>query len=86
MDFNSLDVPRGSVWRGRFVTSTNTASLEVRTNLFSIIVPKTGLGRFAFAIDVLDFPPIFLRGYRLRVIARNGQGVAGEEDLPFRIR
>ncbi len=86
MRFSSLDVRRGERWSGAFTTGTNVASLEVRTSLFSINVPKRAPGRFTFAVDVLDTPPIFVRSYRLRVIARNSAGIAYEEDLPFRIR
>jgi hypothetical protein len=86
MRFSSLDVRRGEHWSGAFVTGTNVASLEVRTNLFSINVPKRSPGRFSFSLDVLDAPPIFVRAYRLRVIARNSVGSAYEENLPFRIR
>ncbi len=86
MRFSSLDVARGSVWSGHFVTGTNVASLEVRSNLFSIDVPRTSFGNFAFHLNVFDTPPIFIRSYRLRVIARNASGAQSEEDLPFRIR
>lgn len=86
MAFSSLDVSRPGRWRGAFVTSTNVASMEVRTNLFAINVPKTGEGRFAFTLNVFAVPPIFLRGYRLRVIARNAAGIPVEENAPFRIR
>ena len=86
MRFSSLDVHRGDRWSGDVVTGTNVASLEVRTNLFSINVPKRSPGRFAFVVSLLDTPPIFVRAYRLRVIARNSAGEAFEEDLPFRIR
>jgi hypothetical protein len=84
--FSSLNVKRGEMWSGTFVTGTNTASLEVRTNLFSIDVPRTAFGRFAFETDVFDTPSIFVRPYRLRVIARNTAGQETEEDLPFEIR
>ena len=84
--FSSLDVKRGQSWSGTFVTPTNTASLEVRTNLFSIDVPRTTFGRFAFQADLFDTPPIFVRPYSLRVIARNSAGQETEEDLPFEIR
>lgn len=84
--FNTLDIRRGSTWRGSFTASTNVASIEVRTNLFSIDVPRKNFGLFAFDVNVLDLPPIFIRDYRLRVIARNSAGVAVEEDMPFRIR
>lgn len=86
MHFSALDVRRGRRFSGEFVTGTNVASIEVRTNLFSIDVPHVGEGRFAFQLDVLDAPPIFIRPYRLRVIARNSAGVEFEQDLPFRIR
>jgi hypothetical protein len=86
MRFSSLDVRRGEQWSGQFVTGTNVASIEVRTNLFSINVPHLDAGRFAFTLNVLDRPPIFVRAYRLRVIARNSPGDAYEEDVPFRIR
>lgn len=86
MRFSSLDVHRGDEWSGSFVTGTNVASVEVRTNLFSINVPHRSPGRFAFTLDVLDTPPIFVRDYRLRVIARNSAGSEYEENLPFRIR
>ena len=53
MRFSSLDVHRGQEWSGSFVTGTNVASVEVRTNLFSINVPHRSPGRFAFTLDVL---------------------------------
>lgn len=86
MYFSTLDVRRGAHWSARFVTGTNVASVEVRTNLFSIDVPRTAYGRFGFTLDVLDTPPIFVRDYRLRVIARNSAGAQDEEDVPLRIR
>lgn len=86
MRFSSLDVRRGEQWSGAIVTGTNVASLEVRTNLFSINVPKRSPGRFSFTLNVLDAPPIFVRAYTLRVIARNSAGMEYEEDLPFHLR
>lgn len=86
MRFSALEVRRGGRWSGQFVTGTNVASVEVRTNLFSIDVPRTAFGRFAFKLDVLDVPTIFVRPYRLRVIARNSAGTELEEDLPFEIQ
>jgi hypothetical protein len=86
MRFSSLDVRRGEHWSGWFVTGTNVASVEVRTNLFSINVPHVAPGHFTFTLDVLDTPPIFVRSYRLRVIARNSPGDEDEEDVPFHIR
>lgn len=86
MHFSSLNVGRGQTWTGQFVTGSSVASVEVRTNLFSIDVPRAGVGRFAFVLRVLDVPPIFIRRYRLRVIARNSAGLQIEQDLPFAIR
>ncbi len=86
MHFSALNVKRGERWSGEFLTSTNVASVEVRTPLFSINAPRRTFGRFAFAIDVLDTPPVFVRAYRLEVIARNSAGIQTAEQLPFRIR
>ncbi len=86
MRFSSLNIRRGQRWSGAFVAGTDVASIEVRTNLFSINVPHRSPGRFSFSVNVLDVPPIFVRAYRLRVIARNSAGDEYEEDLPFRIR
>jgi hypothetical protein len=37
-------------------------------------------------LNVLDTPPIFVRAYALRIIARNSAGSEYEEDLPFHLR
>lgn len=86
MNFSSTDVRRGSTWSGTIITTTNTASVEVRTNLFSINVPRRAFGDYHFALRIYDVPPIFIRAYHVRVIARNSAGSVAEEDLPFRIR
>ena len=85
MQFSSDRVSLGQTWSGQIVTTTNVASVEVRTNLFSINVPRRTYGDFRFSLHVFDVPPIFIRGYRVRVIARNAAGESVEEDLPFRI-
>jgi hypothetical protein len=84
--FSTNDVRRRSTWTGEIVTGTNVASVEVRTSLFSIDVPRKDFGRFAFQLHVFDVPPIFIRAYQVRVIARNSSGVEAEEDFPLRIR
>lgn len=86
MQFSSDDVRRGQEWAGTIVTTTNVASVEIRTNLFSVDVPRRGFGDFRFTLRVYDVPPIFIRAYRVRVLARNSAGDTVEEDLPFRIR
>ncbi len=86
MRYTSNNVALGGTWAGTVVTTTNVASVEVRTNLFTIDVPRRRFGVFAFRLNLLDVPPIFIRAYRLRVIARNAAGDETEEDMPFRIR
>ncbi len=83
--FSDTDLRVGSWCSGEIVTSTNVASVELRTNLFSFNIPRMSYGRFAFRLHVLDAPGIFYRAYPLRIIARNAAGVATEEDLPIRI-
>lgn len=83
--FSSLDVHRPGVWSGTIVTTTNVASLELRTNQFSISVPRAAFGRFNFTLRIYDVPDEFIRSYTLRIIARNSAGVKVEEDAPFRI-
>lgn len=86
MRFSAPQVRRGQTWSGEIVTTTNVASVEVRTNLFSINVPRRDFGRFTFDLRVFDVPPIFIRAYTVRVIARNSAGEAVEEHFPFRLR
>lgn len=86
MRFSADEVRRGQTWSGEIVTTTNVASVEVRTNLFSINVPRRDFGRFAFDLRIFDVPPIFIRAYDVRVIARNSAGEETEEHVPLRIR
>jgi len=79
-------VALGTDWNGEIVASSNTASVEITTNLFDFSVPRPTNGHFAFAFHMLDVPPFFVRAYPLRIIARNTAGVKVEEDAPFRIR
>lgn len=64
-------------WVGRIVTSTNVASLEIRTESFSFTAERTGYGAFTFDQRVLDLIPQYRRPYTLAIIARNA---AGDED------
>jgi hypothetical protein len=84
--FSSLDVALGNDWSGEIVASSNTASIEIFTNLFDFSVPRPTVGHFAFSFHMLDVPPFFIRAYPLRIIARNTAGVKVEEIAPFRIR
>ena len=83
--FSSLDVRPGTVWDGDVLTSTNTASLEVGTNLFDFSAPRTAPGHFHFSFRLVDVPALFVRPYVLHVIARNTAGEVRDLDVPFRI-
>lgn len=85
MHFSSLDVRVGSDWSGEFVASSNTASIELATNLFSFSVPRTRIGNFRFRFHLLDVPPFYVRAYPLRIIARNAAGNQNVELVPMRI-
>ena len=85
MHFSTLDVPLGGVWTGELVTTTNTASVELMTNLFSLWPTQVEPGRFRFTYRVFDLPPFLVRGYRLRVFLRDAAGKANETDVPFRL-
>jgi hypothetical protein len=85
MHFSSLDVRVGSDWSGEFVASSNTASIELATNLFSFSAPRTRIGNFRFRFHLLDVPPFYVRAYPLRIIARNAAGNQNVELVPMRI-
>jgi hypothetical protein len=85
MHFSSLDVRLGGDWSGEFVASSNTASIEIATNLFGFSVPRSRIGDFRFRFHLLDVPPFFVRAYPLRVIARNAAGEQRVQIVPFRI-
>jgi hypothetical protein len=83
--FSSVDVALGTEWSGEIVASSNTASVEIATNLFDFSVPRPAIGKFVFQFRMIDVPPFFVRAYPLRIIARNTAGEKVEEDVPFRI-
>jgi hypothetical protein len=86
MHFSTLDVPLGTEWTGELVTTTNAASVELMTNLFSLWPVRDAPGRFHFRYRVLDLPPFLVRGYKLRVFLRDAAGkTAAETDIPFRL-
>ncbi|MBV9272036.1 MAG: hypothetical protein JO165_13160 [Candidatus Eremiobacteraeota bacterium] len=68
-------VPGGSI-DGKIATSTNVASLEVRTVVFSINALRSDFGQFHFHLHILDVPGISRgRSYQMQIIARNTAGV-----------
>lgn len=83
---NEAEIPNGSDWFGQAVTTTNVASLEIRTESFSFTAQRTAFGEFRFRQHVLDWVPQYKRAYTLQVIARN---TAGDEDtllIPIRFK
>lgn len=83
--FSSLDVRPGTDWDGDILTSTNTASLEVGTNLFDFSAPRTQPGHFHFRLHIIDVPALLVRPYVLHLTARNTAGDARDIEVPFRI-
>lgn len=73
----------GTDWRGRVVTTTNVASVEVRTESFSFNAQRSRLGEFAFDQHVLDIVPQYKRAYVLQIIARRRSRRTTGSDLPL---
>lgn len=68
---------------GTVTTSTNVASVEMRTETFSYNVPRHAFGQFSFSYVMPELPPPARRHYLLRVIARNAAGVQDIEGIPI---
>lgn len=68
---------------GTIATSTNVASVEMRTETFSYNVPRRTFGRFAFDYVMPELPPSVRRHYMLWIIARNAAGTADVEGIPI---
>jgi cytochrome oxidase Cu insertion factor (SCO1/SenC/PrrC family) len=81
--FSSLEAQPGTEWDGDIVTSTNTASIEIGTNLFDFVAPQTQPGRFHFRFHLIDIPAQYVRPYVLHITARNTAGEAQLVDVPF---
>ncbi len=83
---NETSIPSGTDWYGRAITSTNVASLEVRTESFSFVAQRIAFGDFRFRQHVLDMVPYYKRPYTLHVIARNTAGDQDELLVPIAFR
>jgi len=81
---NETTIANGDFWRGRIATSTNVASVEVRTESFSFTAQRKAFGQFSFAVHLLDLPPQYRRGYVLQIIARNAAGERDQRFIPIR--
>ncbi len=83
---NETTIAPGTQWIGRIATTTNTASVEVRTESFSFNATRRTFGQFTFAQHVLDIVPQYKRGYTLSVIARNAAGEQDARLIPIILR
>jgi hypothetical protein len=79
-------VSPGRDWLGRIATTTNVASLEIRTESFSFNATRVAFGQFTFDQHVLDIVPQYKRPYDLLIIARNAAGVTDERTIPIDLR
>jgi hypothetical protein len=83
---NETTIQPGRKWTGRIITSTNVASVEVRTESFSFVADRRRFGVFEFSQTILDIIPQYRRAYVLHVIARNTRGLTEERLVPILIR
>jgi hypothetical protein len=83
---NETNITPGKPWSGKLVTSTNVASVEVRTESFSFICDRPAFGVFTFTQNILDIVPQYRRAYTLHVIARNTAGQTDEWLIPIHIQ
>jgi hypothetical protein len=83
---NETTIQPGRTWFGRVVTSTNVASVEIRTESFSFVADRPRFGEFTFSQDILDIVPQYRRAYTLAVIARNARGDEDTWLVPIAIR
>lgn len=83
---NETSIPNGTDWIGRIATTTNVASVEVRTESFSFNADRTQYGEFRFRQRILDMVPQYKRGYTLQVVARNAAGRADTVLVPIRFQ
>jgi hypothetical protein len=79
-------VSGGDTIVGTVVTSSNVASVEARIAVFSIVVPRVGVGRFALRYTVPNLPFFLDRTYTMNVIARNTAGTATMRSIPITVR
>jgi hypothetical protein len=83
---NSTSIAPGMQWFGRIATTTNVASVEIRTESFSFNATRVAFGQFVFLQHVLDIVPQYKRPYTLQIIARNAAGVEDARLIPIRLR
>jgi hypothetical protein len=83
---NSQTVHSGETISGTVETSSNVASVEARIAVFSISVPKVGVGRFALRYRVPWVPFFWYGTYPMTLVARNTAGDAVQRVIPITVR
>jgi hypothetical protein len=83
---SSAQIVPGTDWLGRIATTTNVASLEIRTESFSFNATRVAFGQFVFRQHVLDIVPQYKRRYDLSIIARNTAGTKDVRVVPIDLR
>jgi hypothetical protein len=86
VQMNATRLVPGNDWFGRIVTSTNVASVEIRTESFSFNATRVAFGQFVFRQHILDIVPPYKRDYTLYVIARNAAGQQDGRAIPIALR
>ena len=84
---STLVIAPGTTLDGAIATTTNVASVEVRTAAFSINSLHVAPGQFRLHTRVLELPPLArFHTYTLDVIARNTAGAAQIEQARLAMR
>lgn len=84
---STLTLEPGSWLNGAILTTSNAASVEVRTAAFSINSTHVAPGMFRFHTLILELPPLARRHtYPLNIIARNAGGAEQIEVAPLTIK
>jgi hypothetical protein len=84
--FSSLTPKVGDLVTETVLTSSNVASVEIRTGGYGFAVPKVDVGRFEGAYRVPSLPFFVSKSLLLEVIARNAAGVAAQRSVSMQIR
>jgi hypothetical protein len=86
VNLNKTTVHGGDTVRGTVVTSSNVASVEARIAVFSMSVPKVGVGRFQLSYVVPKLPFFLHHTYEMLVIARNTRGEETIRSIPITVQ
>jgi hypothetical protein len=84
--FSTLTLDRGANWAGAITTSSNVASVELRTDSFSFSVPRDRIGAFAFSYAIPDVPPYLRRSWVGPGVGPNSARDRIDEAVPIEIR